>query len=396
MEDKNMNLQAEKPKKKKIALRLNTFVTAVFFLALIVIGNLALTEGDYYFTADNNLTAKKAEVVKILDYGYEGTSDLLLSCKILNGEDKGKMIVAKQYTDSFLGETVRHATEGDRIYLGYTTTPEGETEWFLYEFERFSGIVWLALAFALLLLIFGRHKGLTTLISILYTIMTIFLVFLPAVLSGHNIYVCAVALCIFISVMCLLIIQGPTPKCFAATLGCFGGLFVISAITIFMSGVLKITGLMSEESLFLLQMDNGHPIDLKAIVFASITIGAMGAVLDIAVDIVASLSELYRHNPAMSLQDTMKSGIIIGRDIVGSMANTLILAYIGSSLSLTLLVLVNTGSLAELLNSELIIVEILQALAGSIGILFTIPLTTLSYALIFHRLRDKERLIQSA
>ncbi|MDD4390559.1 MAG: YibE/F family protein [Eubacteriales bacterium] len=396
MEDKKNILGLNKLKNKKITLRITSFIIAIFFLALIVIGNITLADGDYYFTAENNLTSQKAEVVKILDYGYEDSEALLLSCKLLNGKDKGKIIVAKQYTDSFLGESVRHASQGDKIYLGDTTTPEGDTEWFLYEYERFNGIIWLALVFALLLLIFGKHKGLTTILSIMYTIMTIFLVFLPAVLSGHNIYACAVSLCIFISVMCLLLIQGPTPKCFAASLGCFGGLFVISTITVFMSNILKITGVMSEESLFLLQMNNGHPIDLKAIVFASITIGAMGAVLDIAVDIVASLSELYRHNPDMSLSNTMKSGIIIGRDIVGSMSNTLILAYIGSSLSLMLLILVNTGSVAELLNSELIVVEILQALAGSIGILFTIPLTTLSYALIFRHLRNKSRPTRSA
>ena len=111
----------------------------------------------------------------------------------------------------------------------------------------------------------------------------------------------------------------------------------------------------------------------------------MGAVLDIAVDIVAALSELYHHRPNITFKETLKSGIIIGQDIVGSMANTLILAYIGSSLSMVLLVLVNTGGISEVLNSELITVEILQALAGSIGILFTIPLSALSFCFLKHR-----------
>ena len=87
----------------------------------------------------------------------------------------------------------------------------------------------------------------------------------------------------------------------------------------------------------------------------------------------------------MSLGQTVKSGITIGQDIVGSMANTLILAYIGSSLSLILLLLIHSGSPEDLLNSELIIVEILQALAGSIGILFTIPLTAVSCGILYNR-----------
>lgn len=381
-------------KKKKLNLKINTFAIAIFFLLLIIIGNKALTEGAYYFTAQNNLTSQKAEITKILDYNYDDLGVILFNCKLVNGDDEGKVIKAIQYTDSYLGEVVRHVQEGDVVCLGYTETPTAGTQWFMYEYERFTGIAWLAAAFAVLLLIFGRKKGLTTILSLLYTIVTIFWVFIPAVLSGHNIYICAVFLCIFIAVMSLLIIQGPSAKCFAACLGSLGGLLVISTITLFMSNLLKITGLTGEDSLFLLQMDTGHPLDLKAIVFASITIGAMGAVLDIAVDIVASLSEIYRHNPNMTLQSTMKSGIIIGRDIVGSMSNTLVLAYIGSSLSLTLLVLVNTGSLAELLNSELIVVEILQALAGSIGILFTIPLTALGFALLFRSSRISERTAQ--
>ncbi len=383
--------------KNKFNLKINTFVIALFFLLLIVIGNNVLTGDDYYFTAENNLTSQKAEITKVLDYNYDDQGVILFNCKLTNGDNKGKTIKAIQYTDSYLGETVRHVQEGDIICLGYTDTTTAGTKWFMYEYERFNGVAWLAAAFALLLLIFGRQKGLTTILSLLYTIVTIFWVFIPAVLSGHNIYVCAVSLCVFIVVMSLLIIQGPSAKCFAACMGSLGGLFVISAITLFMNNILKITGLVSEDSLYLLEMNTAYPLDLKAIVFASITIGAMGAVLDIAVDIVASLSEIYYHNPNMTLQSTMKSGLVIGRDIVGSMANTLVLAYIGSSLSLTLLVLVNTGSLTELLNSELIVVEILQALAGSIGILFTIPLTALSFALLFRsakmKLQDQDNVI---
>jgi uncharacterized membrane protein len=125
-------------------------------------------------------------------------------------------------------------------------------------------------------------------------------------------------------------------------------------------------------------------------VFAAITIGAMGAILDIAVDIAASLSEVHHHAQKLTLHQTIKSGITIGQDIVGSMANTLILAYIGSSLSLILLLLVHSGSNADLLNSELITVEFLQALAGSIGILFTIPLTSISCGILYSLSDAKE------
>ena len=377
--------------KKRYKFKINAFIIIIFFFICIFIGNKVFADQGHYFTADNNLTSQKAEVVEILDRNYNDENMILFNCKILNGPNKGDVIEAVQFTDSIAGERVRLVEEGDKIYLGDATAYNiGGAAWFLYEYERFNGVIWLALAFAILLLIFGKGKGFKTIISIVYTILTIFAVFIPAVLSGHNIYISAIILCIFITLMSLLIVQGPNAKCFAALFGCLGGLFVVSIITVLMSSLLKITGLVNEESLYLIQMNTVEPINLRAVVFASITIGAMGAVLDIAVDIVASLSEIYRNEPHISFNQAVKSAIVIGRDIVGSMSNTLILAYIGSSLSLMLLVLVNTGSVAELVNSELIVVEILQALAGSIGILFTIPLTALSYGILCNMPSEKK------
>lgn len=370
---------------KRLQLQISSFILALAFLVIILVGNRIFAGGGQYFTAESNLTSQKAKVLDIIDRDYRGEGLILFSGEVLNGDKKGERIQIVQFTDSYLGEQLRHVEKGDTVYLGDATNYDVGAAWFLYEFERFSGMAWLGLVFAVLLLIFGRKKGLATLVSLSFTLMTIFLVFIPAILAGYNIYFSSLLLCIFITVMCLLIVQGPTAKCLAAAMGSMGGLFVISLITITMSSLLKITGLISEDSLFLIQMNLDKPLDLKAIVFASVTIGAMGAVLDIAVDIVAALSELYHHRPNISFKETLKSGIIIGQDIVGSMANTLILAYIGSSLSMVLLVLVNTGGISEVLNSELITVEILQALAGSIGILFTIPLSALSFCFLKHR-----------
>ena len=193
--------------------------------------------------------------------------------------------------------------------------------------------------------------------------------------------------------MTLIIVQGPNTKSLAAGLGCCGGLIVVSILTTIMTEILRISGLVDEDSVYLLYLETQNPINLKGIIFAAITLGAMGAILDIAVDIAASLNEVQRHASKKSMRQTIKSGITIGKDIVGSMSNTLILAYIGSSLSVILLLLVHSGSLQDLLNSELIVVEILQALAGSIGILFTIPITAISCGFLYNRLENESHTI---
>ena len=376
--------------------RLYIFIVMVLSFILIYMGNRIAMKDLSFFTATNDLIVSKGEVTAVLDQNVNEYGAILFESKILEGKNKGETVIAGQIIDPDAASSTRIVEEGDVIFLGDATEYVIGADWFLYEFERFNGVVWLGIAFALLLLLFGRGKGFRTIVSLAYTCGTIFFVFIPSIISGFNIYVTSILICIFITFMTLLIVQGPNTKTLAAGLGCMGGLLAVSLITAGMSEVLKITGLLDSESFFLLYIDTDNPINLKAIVFAAITIGAMGAILDIAVDIAASLSEVHRHAHKISLQQTIKSGITIGQDIVGSMANTLILAYIGSSLSLILLLLVHSGSTADLLNSELITVEFLQALAGSIGILFTIPLTSISCGILYNLSDAKDHSLTDA
>ena len=125
------------------------------------------------------------------------------------------------------------------------------------------------------------------------------------------------------------------------------------------------------ELIDVLLLNDGQHVVIKAIIFAVIIIGAIGAIMDVFVSISSSLAELKEQAKDMTATQLTASGMVIGRDIMGTMANTLILAYIGSSLSVTLLLFAYNSSTLLLFNTELIIVELLQAIAGSFGILLT-------------------------
>ena len=129
-----------------------------------------------------------------------------------------------------------------------------------------------------------------------------------------------------------------------------------------MTKVLALTGVVDESSYSLTTVNPDHPIDLLAIIFAAIIIGAMGAVMDVAMSLSSSLHELKLKVMSISPKELFKSGMVIGRDMMGTMANTLVLAYIGSSLTVTVLIVIYNSSMTELLNKERIVVEILQAL----------------------------------
>ena len=150
-----------------------------------------------------------------------------------------------------------------------------------------------------------------------------------------------------------------------------------------MSNILSLTGVIDEDSIYILQLTSANPIDLKAIIFAAIIIGAMGAIMDTAMSISSSLWEVSIHSGKPTFDALFKSGMNIGRDVMGTMTNTLILAYIGSSLSIVLLFVAYNSSLLYLFNIEMIIVEVLQALIGSLGILLTMPITSFICAALY-------------
>jgi len=162
-----------------------------------------------------------------------------------------------------------------------------------------------------------------------------------------------------------------------------------------MDSALHLTGIVDDQSRYLINLPGDLKLNLKAIIFAGIIIGAMGAIMDVAVSLASSLWEIKEQVKSISFKELFRSGVTIGRDIMGSMADTLILAYIGSSLTVVLILTIFSGSLLGLFNSEMIAVEILQALAGSIGILFAMPLTAFFSSIIYLRKKDDKSLPQT-
>lgn len=336
-----------------------------------------------------DITERTVETYEISETETSESISVVFQAKILNGDEKGETITGKQVIDSMYSMGMEEVQPGDTVMLSYYDGQIDE-EWTMMDFVRLDKLLIFGGVFLLALLAFGWLKGLNTILSLLFSCAAIFLVFIPAILSGKNIYICAIGVCIYIIVMTYLIVNGFNKKTLAATIGCFGGLALVGILTVVMDRVLALTGYVDEDSMYLAYLQTATPINLRAIIFAAILIGAMGAVMDVSISISSSLWELQEKSKTISFKNLFRSGINIGRDIMGTMSNTLILAYIGSSLSVVLLLSAYTTSLLFLLNREMIIVEILQALVGSFGILLTLPLTSFVSALIYHGGKPKE------
>ena len=305
--------------------------------------------------------------------------------RIIRGQRKGQIISVVQTIDNVSTLGVQPVEKNDQLFAYSQTDENGELSWYAGDYYR-SGKIGLLLGFfCLALLFFGRKKGFNTVLSLALTCAAVFFVFIPSILSGHNPYLFSVLICFYVIAMTLALVSGFSKKSLASALGCAGGVLVAGLMTVFMGHVMKLTGFLDDDSVYVYLMNPDKPIDLKAIIFAANIIGALGATMDVAMSLSSSLSELSEQAPELKFKELFFAGIRIGQDIMGTMANTLVLAYIGSSLSTVLLFISYQASLTQLLNRELIVVELLQALSGSIGILFTIPISACIASLLYQK-----------
>ena len=357
-------------------------VTVIVSALLLYAGNRYVYDSESMFQGgyeDGACSARVTEILSsrsddvIVDNTVIGKEFIILfDCKILSGEHKGETVMASESGTPYDTVPLEKVKVGDRILLTHSEDQNAAVEWLMYEFDRTMPLWILGIAFCAIVLLFGRMKGVNTLISLGYTCVAVFAVFVPSVLSGKNIYLWSIITCIYIIIMTLLIIDGLHKKTLAAIIGCSSGVIVSGLLTLLVSHFLHLTGITTEDTIYIKQSFN---IDLNALIFAGIILGSVGAVMDVSVSISSSLAELHDKVEHPTYKGLLGSGITIGRDIMGTMANTLVLAYIGCELSATLLSVVYSSSMRPLFSREKIVEELLQALVGSIGLLLTIPLT---------------------
>lgn len=387
MECTRMNLNIRKK-------QMITYVAVLLVSILYIIVGHNLAIANYHaFSGDDQSIVIKAEVVELTDrytvmyplneFEYAEDETIVFRAKVTSGDMKGQTIEAAQTLDYFTAVHLPVVEPGDRILLYSIPGGMAEHEWLMSDYQRFDQILILGAVFVLLVLLIGHWQGVNTLISLALTCLAVFYVFIPAVLAGKSIYLWSIATCIYVTFMTLFIVNGVNAKSIGAILGCLAGIVVAAVLTLFFEESMTLTGLLDENSVLLYGLNPDAPFNLKAIIFAAIIIGSMGAIMDVSISIAAALEELKEKLPQITFGELFQSGMNISRDIMGTMANTLILAYIGSALAGVLLMVAYNSAMIDLFNREMIVVECLQALAGSIGILMALPFTALICALLY-------------
>lgn len=350
-------------------------LTVVFSIIFIVFFNNLLTGGESILGGKSGQEYVRGEVEKIISTKKNEFGDTYITFTLSSGE---RTITAVQIRSESTMDNIRPVEKGDDVII---VKNANSPQYYFSEFIRSDGILILGGIFCVLLIVFGRTKGINTILSLAFTCVSIFYVMIPAILLGKNIYLWTAVTLIYITVSTLLLVNGYNRKSLAAAIGCIGGVMVSYIIARVTDLFVRMSGYIDEGSIYL--SDLPYPIDLKAIIYASILIGAIGAIMDVSVELSASLWEISGKVKTISFKELFMSGMNIGRETMGTMSNTLILAYIGGGLSGVLLMVANSSSLLFLFNMETVVFEILQALCGSIGILFCIPLTSAVSGVLF-------------
>lgn len=367
-------------------------------VVLLILGYLFVSGGENPFGPDvEHESYTRAKVLEITDVKTTFLDDdgnfidttYCFTVLLTSGENKGKTLSVTQDISSYIPYNPRPVSVGDKIIITQSIIGD-ETSWNFAEYVRSDYIIVLAVLFCIALVVFGKIKGLKTLFTLILTIGAVFFVLVPAIITGRNIYLFTIIVCLYITAMTLVTVNGLTNMSLVAGLGCMGGVLISAVITLISDIFMKLTGFTDEHAIYIQGIGDGN-IDMKALIFAGILVGSIGAVMDVAVDIAASLKEICSKVEKPTFRELFKSGITISRDVIGTMSNTLILAYIGSSLCSVLLIIYNNSfSMLNLFNKENIITEILKILVGSFGILSALPLTSAISAFFYSRFGDKE------
>ncbi|NLN14209.1 MAG: YibE/F family protein [Tissierellia bacterium] len=380
--------------KREIIIYISIILISILFIAICY----GITKPEIFQEAGQDLY--KGRVISIEDVeteeftyddiNYMENKIIRFKVELTSGPHKGEVVEAEQNINSMYAIQPKEVEEKDKVLLSLIPGDEiYEDEWIFVEFNRTDSIIILTAIFILMIIILGKGKGFSTVLSLVFTILVIFMVFIPSILKGYNIYLSTTLVSIFIIFMSLAIINGLDKKTLCAIVGNIGGILIAGLIAIIMHKILNLTGFVDEDYVYITYMELDKPIDLVAIIWSGIVIGALGAIMDVAMSIASAMNELAENMENKTFLRMLKSGMNIGRDAIGTMTNTLILAYVGSSLATVLLLIVYNNNLLYLFSTEMIVVEVLQAIIGSMGILFAVPVTALFSAYIFTRENNK-------
>ena len=362
---------------KKILVVLVVFI---LICSINIYAESEITE-ESYVEMETAIVLEVSDVI-IDDESIEEYQNVKL--KITSGKHKNEIFDVENYLTSNIAFNI-FVEEGEKVIVSIEETEDGYIDVYISDYMRQHYILYLTIIYILLIIIIGKKKGLKSVITLTITVLAIMKVLLPMILKGFNPIPITIIISVGITIITLFIVGGINGKSISAVIGTSGGVVIAGLLAYYIGSKVKLTGLNSEEAMMLMYIPQEISFDFRSLLFCGIILGSLGAIMDVGMSISSSIDEINNANSNMTRQSLFLSGMNVGKDIMGTMTNTLILAYTGSTIPMLLLFMAYETSMVKIMNLDIIATEIIRSLSGSIGLVLTIPLTAFSASVLIKR-----------
>ena len=238
-------------------------------------------------------------------------------------------------------------------------------------------MIWLMVAiFVAIVVAVGGRKGVSSILSLIFTMLCIFYIFLPMIYKGISPIIAAIFVVIFTTVVTMAMVDGITKKSISAMLGTIIGVVFAGIFAVIFGKVTTITGYNVSDIENLVYISEMTDIKIGELLFAGILIASLGAVMDVGMSIASTINELKEQNPQMTSKELFQSGMNVGRDMMGTMTNTLILAFTGGSINTLVFIFAYNYEYLQVVNMFSVGIEIMQGLSSSLGVIMAVPFTS--------------------
>lgn len=318
-----------------------------------------------------SVQSEELELDEAIPGRFNGKQEIKI--EILTGKYKGEIY------DSTNLLTRSHnvlAKENMSIVAGIHETENGPQVW-VYNYRREISVFFIMAIFLILLVLLGGLKGIRSAISLIFTGTIVVFVLVPELFSGRSAVLTTIILMSITVVISFLLISDFNKKTLSAIIGTIAGMSIAGLISFVAGFVTNLSGINMQQGDQLAYMVQGYGIDISGLMFSAILIASIGAVMDVAMSISSAISEIHIHRPDLGKKALFLSGMNVGKDIMGTMSNTLILAFAGGSLTTMMLMYGYQLQPLQFLNLQEVAIEMIQGFSGSIGIILTVPITAI-------------------
>ncbi|MFW0862104.1 MAG: YibE/F family protein [Candidatus Komeilibacteria bacterium] len=332
----------------------------------------------------------KAEVVSVIEEDVKDVGDgfSLIQQEILliglEGDWLGKEFKVNTINDIEVLASKRYGV-GDKVLVNHSIDYEGEDSFYIIDNIRFNALSLIFLLFIVAIIVVGRWKGLRSIISLVFSFLVIFYFIIPNIFNGYNPVVIALVGGLIMTPLIVYFTEGLNNRSHAAVISIYASLFVTGILSWFFIKISHLVGI-SEEMMFL--VGSSHVVDFRGLLLAGMIIGSLGVLDDLVVSQISAVEEMSSLDKKMNNKELYNKASRVGVSHLGSMTNTLFLAYAGVSLPLLLLFYIKQPpfmTVGEVINSELIATEIIRTLVGSIGLILAMPISTILAIKFFRR-----------